>query len=347
MDTNSTPLIYDGDMGGDDLWALSIVLAHPERFDLLGIASCFGNVEQPFATDNALNHLHWIGQNVRHVAQGAEIPCDGMRTFGDGAYGENGVGGIVFEASPQQAWQGDIADWYAARLKEAPAPVTILCTGPATNIAHFIEKYPEMRSKIARFVFMGGAISPPGKGGVPYIMPNGQKRSGNITVFAEFNAYQDPKALNIILKSGLKVEFVAADVTQLMVFTEARQSRIKAIPGAYGPAFHRMLNAVEALDRSYFGADGAFIHDPTAAIYLLAPDLFGGETISGLKFDESAPRPLQTTRRGQALAGHPDGGAPVLWLNAIHDPHRVFALMEDALTVIAAKAQENRVRPVE
>lgn len=345
MAENRTPLIFDGDMGGDDLWALSIILAHPEQFGLLGIASCYGNVEQPFATNNMLNHLHWIGHNVRDVAQGAEIPCDGMRSFGDGAYGENGVGGIVFEASPQEAWQGDITDWYVDRLKAAPGPVTILCTGPATNIALLLEKHPEAITVIDRLVFMGGAINPPGNNGAPHIMPNGQKRSGNITVFAEFNAYQDPKALNIILKSGIDIVFAAADVTQYMVFTEARQNRIKAIGGTYGPAFHRMLNAVEALDRSYFGVEGAFIHDPTAAIYLLAPELFNGDLLINLKFDESSPRPLQTTRRGQALTEQEDGSGPVLWLNRIHDTDRVFDLMVNALEIIAARAQENQASP--
>lgn len=341
-----TPLIHDGDMGGDDLWAATIILAHQDRFDILGFATCFGNIDQPFATNNLLNHMHWIGQNGFEIAHGSSLPCDGMHSFGDGAYGENGVGGIIFEASPETATVVDIADWYAAKLDQAASSVTIFCTGPATNIAHFIEKYPQKLSKVREIIFMGGSLSPPGKDGQPYFMQNGQQRVGNITLYAEFNAYQDPKALNILLKSGVKLVFAPADVTQYMVFTEERQNRIKSLDGTYGPAFHRMLNAVEPLDRSYFGVEGAFIHDPTAAVYLLAPELFGGDVVSGLRFDESAPRPLQTTRRGQALTGYQDGGS-ALWLNKIHDQVKVFDIMENALRAIAVQAKENRARPVE
>jgi purine nucleosidase len=340
------PLIHDGDMGGDDLWAVSIILAHQDRFDILGFATCFGNIDQPFATDNLLNHMHWIGQNGFEIVQGSSLPCDGMHSFGDGAYGENGVGGIIFEASPESARQVDIADWYAAKVDASADPVTIFCTGPATNIAHFIEKHPQKLSKVHEIIFMGGSLNPPGKDGQPYFMQNGQQRIGNITLYAEFNAYQDPKSLNILLNSGVKLIFAPADVTQFMVFTEERQNRIKAFDGTYGPAFHRMLNAVEPLDRSYFGVEGAFIHDPTAAVYLLAPELFGGEEVSGLRFDESSPRPLQTTRRGQASTGHKDGGA-ALWLNAVKDQEQVFDLMVEALRIIASRAKENRARPAE
>lgn len=333
-------------MGGDDLWAVTIMLAHPEQFDLLGFATCFGNIDQPFATNNLLNHLHWIGQNGFEVAQGSSLPCDGMHSFGDGAYGENGVGGIIFEASPNTARQVDIADWYAAKVDEAEAPVTIFCTGPATNIAHFVKKHPQKLSKVKEIIYMGGSLNPPGKDGQPYFMQNGQQRVGNITLYAEFNAYQDPKALNVLLGSGVKLVFAPADVTQFMVFTEERQNRIKSFDGTYGPAFHRMLNAVEPLDRSYFGVEGAFIHDPAAAVYVLAPELFDGVEVSGLRFDESAPRPLQTTRRGQASIGNKDGGN-AFWLNKIHNTDKVFNVMVESLRIIALRAKENRERPVE
>lgn len=331
------PLICDGDMGGDDLWAVTIALAYPEKFDILGFATCYGNQDQPFATNNLLNHLHWIGRTGMDVAHGAGLPSDGLHSFGDGAYGENGVGGIIFEASQETAWEGDIADWYAAKLDAATAPVTIICTGPATNIALFLQKYPDKAAKIGRLVLMAGSISPPGKDGAPYFMQNGQKRVGNITIYAEFNAYQDPKALNTILRSGIRPIFAPADATQFMVFTQERQNRIKSLDSTYGPAFHRMLNAVEPLDRSYFGVEGAFMHDPTAAAYLLAPELFNGEEVTGLYFDESGPRPLQTTRRGQAVLGNPSGGA-AFWLNKIVDTDKVFDIIEAGLKAVIARA---------
>lgn len=333
-----TLLICDGDMGGDDLWAVTVLLANPEKIRIVGFATCYGNVDQPFATQNLLNHLHWLGCDEYEVAQGSDLPYDGMHAFGDGAYGENGVGGVKFPQSPQKALQRDIADWYAQKL-EQHGDLSVFCTGPATNMAKFITKYPDKVSKIREFIFMGGAINPPGKDRKPYFMDNGEQRIGNITPHAEFNAYQDPHALNIILKSGIKTTFVPADATQHMVYTEERKTRIQKIDQTYAPAFHRMMVSVEPLDRSYFEVEGGFIHDPTAAAYLLAPHLFTGQELSTLHFEESPPRPLQTTRRGEALL---NGDGKATWLNGVTDDAAVFEIIENALRTMAGRASENR-----
>ncbi len=85
-------IIYDGDMGGDDLWAIAMVMAHnknsrinngqPEAaFDIRGITTVFGNVSQPYATQNILKFLNWLGETSIPVFQGADGPIDGRRPF--------------------------------------------------------------------------------------------------------------------------------------------------------------------------------------------------------------------------------------------------------------------------
>lgn len=331
------PVIYDGDMGGDDLWGINVLLAHEDKFNILGMASAYGNISQPFATQNLLNHLHWMGRDDLEVAQGTDFPCDGMRPFGDDAYGEGGVGGVTLPVAPRQAIQGDIADWYASKLDAENTPVTILCTGPATNIAKFLEKYPEKAHKIEEFIFMGGAMNPPGKDGKPVFLENGEQRIGNITVHAEFNAYQDPRALNIILASGVKTAIVSADATQHVVYTPERQARIQALHDTYGPAHHRMLIVVEQLDRTKFGVDGSFVHDPSAAAYLVNRDLFTSTEVTGLQFNESAPQPMESTRRGAASLSARFGGK-ARWVNGVTDEAKVFDLIEKGLESTIAKA---------
>ena len=337
-----TPLIYDGDMGGDDLWAISLLLAHTDRFDILGFATCFGNVSQPYATRNLLNFIHWINHgHIYEVAQGADTPCDGMRPFGDDAYGEGGIGGVILPSSPQKPWQGDIADWYAEIILSADVPVTIFCTGPATNIAFFIQKHPDLCEKIAKIVLMSGAIDPRGVNGMPIYDENGAQRTGNITFHAEFNAFQDPKALNVILRSGIKTVFIPADATQFLIYTQDKQSRIRGLDdGAYGESFHHMLIAVEPLDRAKYHVDGCFIHDASAAAYLIAPELFTGQTLRGLEFNESPPLPMEDTRRGQALIGASDSQA--LWLCGMKDPEGVFNCIENGLRTVISRARENQ-----
>jgi purine nucleosidase len=331
------PVIYDGDMGGDDLWAIAMLLAHPDKFSLLGIASVFGNVSQPFATHNVLNFLHWLGRADIEVVQGADMPCDGMRPFGDDAYGGDGVGGVILPPSPRIIPRVAVEDWYRTLLYSHKTTTTIFTTGPATNIARLIEKHPDVKEKIERIIFMGGGIAPPGGDGSPVILPNGDIRAGNITPYAEFNAYKDPNALNILIKSGVEIFFMAMDASQHMVLTKERQARLLQIDQSYAPAFHRMLLAVEELDRMKFGLDGPAIHDPNVIIYALRPDLYKSRPLPELAFTEAPP---ENERRGQAvLTG---GGGNALWLEGVTDKDEIFELMLESLAATIAQASGNR-----
>lgn len=178
---------------------------------------------------------------------------------------------------------------------------------------------------------MGGAIRPPGAEKQPVFLSNGHIRKGNITEYAEFNAYQDPHALNILLASGIPMVFMAADATQRMVLTPERQRQILDLHPTYGPAFHRMLMAVEALDHAKFGVDGPFIHDPNVVIYALRPDLYDGVPLPNLRFTEAAP---DNPRRGETLIDGPALDASPLWLNGVQDEKAVFDLMLESLAKV-------------
>jgi inosine-uridine nucleoside N-ribohydrolase len=332
------PVIYDGDMGGDDLWAIAILLAHRDRFNIKGISTVFGNVSQPQAAKNAANFLHWLGIEDIEVAEGANMPCDGMRPFGDDAYGDNGVGGVILPESPTAPNKVDIAAWLRTRLYEQPEKTRIFATGPATNLAHLVTEHPESIEKIEEIVFMGGAIDTIGKDGAP-AFDKGERRIGNITLHSEFNAYQDPKALNILIQSGAPVTVMAADATQHMVLTPERQDQVKQLHETYGPAFHSMLMAVEHLDRAKFGVDGPFIHDPNVIAYLLAPELYGGQRGVHATFHEADPHSPAGAYRGKAALSGNFGNA--VWLNEMKDTKKVWALMKESLAATIAQASYN------
>lgn len=335
---NKIPVVYDGDMGGDDLWAIAMMLAHPDKFDVLGISTVFGNVSGDYAFRNIANLLEWLKIKDLPIVQGAELPYDGMRPFGDDAYGSDGVGGYILPESPQKPEAIACADWYADILRKYP-DVTVFCTGPATNLAIFAQKYPLESKKIHKIVFMGGGIKPPGANGEVIRLPNGEIRKGNITEYAEFNAYQDPLALNILLRSGIPMVFMAADASQFMVLTPERQQEILALHPEYGRGFHQMLMAVEKLDRSKFGVNGPFIHDPNVISYVLAPDLYDGEFLPHLAFVEATP---DNPHRGEALAKGNATPAPTppLWLNSIRDDQRVFEIMVQSLKAIIDRVDQ-------
>jgi inosine-uridine nucleoside N-ribohydrolase len=327
-------------MGGDDLWAIAMLLAHRERFDIRAIATVFGNVSQPFATRNLLNFLHWLGENSIPVVQGADKPCDDMRPFGDDAYGADGVGGVIFPQSPRDAvTPASIADWYHAQLSAIKAPPVILATGPLTNLALWLEQYPDDAGKIDKIIWMGGGMQPPGGDGNPVRLPNGDIRSGNIMPYAEFNAYQDPRAANIVLQSRARFINLAMDATQYMVLTTARQARLNVLDTTYAPAFHRMLMVVEHLDRAKFGLNGPSIHDPNAVIYLLRPDLYLSRPATDLCYREGEP---DNERRGEALLT--GSGANATWLCGVTDADAIFDLMLESLAATIKRASDNQAR---
>lgn len=336
------PVIYDGDMGGDDLWAIAMLLAHRDRFDIRGISTVFGNVSQPQATKNAQNFLHWLGVEDINVVQGSNIPYDGMRPFGDDAYGEKGVGGYILPESPKPITKVDIADWYAKQVYGQTEEVTVFATGPATNLAYFVDKYPELLNHIGEIVFMGGSLDARGKNGAE-IYEDGERRIGNMTLHSEFNAYQDPAALNVLLKSGLRMTFMSADATQNMILTPARQERIKALHETYGPALHRMMMAVEEKDRMKYKVDGPFIHDPNVITYALRPDLYDGWLNVKLGFKEARATGSKHDRRGEVLMRGTTANA--VWKDKIKDTEAVFDLMEESLKTTIAQAVYNLTPP--
>lgn len=329
-------VIYDGDMGGDDLWALATLLAHRDKFNILGIASVFGNVSQPYATQNVLNFLNWLKVDDIMVMQGADQPLDGMRPFGDNAYGSDGVGGVILPESPKKPVTGNIADLYAVLLNQRDKDVTVLATGPATNLAMFVEKYPDNANNISEIIFMGGGLNPPGKDGKPVYLENGTQRIGNITPYAEFNAFQDPKALNVLLKSGIPITFMATDASQFLVLTPERQQRIVDIHPTYGPALHKMLMVVADLDMTKYDVEGPFIHDPNVSAYMVRPDLYVSKPVPNLIFDESSPQDDDTKRGMASLTGQFTANAK--WLCGVKDADAVYQVIEDGLRETIARS---------
>jgi len=262
------PIIHDGDHGSDDFVASLVALGRKDVFDLLGITTCHGNVRVESAARNARLAVEMAGEHATPVCQGAHRPRRIEPKIGDNAFGENGIGGVVFP-DPTTAPLGIPGhDWLIKTLQEAPDPVTVCVTGPMTNIARLLDEAPQVRSKIERIIAMGGCLGPLGP----------SKRRGNITPHAEFNFYLDPDAADYVLRSDVPVVLLPMDVTHELIFTKDRQRlAIQKWKSESGERIVRMLTAVEPLDRRNFGLDGAVVHDLHVFLYLIAPELYTSE----------------------------------------------------------------------
>lgn len=100
-------------------------------------------------------------------------------------------------------------------LSETTEQVKILMTGPCTNIAKVLQKNPEYNKKIERAFIMGGAV---------YVKGNVEEKGHDGS--AEWNIYNNPKAFQEILKSGIPVTLIPLDATQYTPIRKEFMSKI-------------------------------------------------------------------------------------------------------------------------
>ena len=139
--------------------------------------------------------------------------------------------------------------------------MTLVPTGPLTNIATALVQEPAIGGKVADIVLMGGAM----------------REGGNYSPSAEFNMLVDPHAADIVFRSGLAISVVGLDVTHQVLATPARRDRIRRIDNPAGRATAALLDFYNRHDTLRYGSEGAPLHDPCTVAYLLKPELFEGK----------------------------------------------------------------------
>lgn len=266
------PIIHDGDHGSDDVITSLLLLAYPEKFNLLGITTQLGNVTAEIAAKNALRCLDIAGRNDVPVFIGSKRPF-GQPDFpiGDNAFGDNGIGGVFLPEPKLQVQELPALDFIIGALEASQVPVHFALTGPCTNFAFLLKKRPDLKNKIGTVAIMGGCIEPQGP----------QARRGNITPHAEFNFFMDPEAADFVLASGLDIVLFPLDLTHQILFDEKRKENLIASCGAErGKVFSDIMLAASHLDEKNFGVKGAYQHDQQTALYFIDNELFGYESLT-------------------------------------------------------------------
>ena len=251
----SRPTIIDCDPGTDDAIALWLALASPGAIGLRMVTVVGGNVGLDATLANARAIVALSGRAVP-VAAGADRPLLGR--FEDAAHihGGDGLGGVVLPPGPPAA-PGLALDRIRDVLRAAaPDSVTLVGLGPATNLGLALAAEPALADRVAEIVLMTGAIG-----------------EGNITPSAEFNAYNDPEALAILLGCGRPVTLATLDVTDQALCRPAHIAALRAAgEGACLRATAAIWASVPPSRRS--GGQGHEQHDACAVAWLAAPELF-------------------------------------------------------------------------
>jgi purine nucleosidase len=255
-------IIIDCDPGQDDAVALLLAFASPDELELLGITTVGGNVPLALTQRNARMLCDIAGMRDVRVYAGCAEPLQRSLQTAEYIHGATGINGLeVFE--PVTPLQPEHAvDFIIKTLLAADETgITLVPTGPLSNIATAINKEPAILPHIERIVLMGGAM----------------REGGNRTPSAEFNILVDPHAADIVFRCGRPITAFGLDVTHQVLSTRDRVERIRALDNPVATATADMLSFFDRYDTVKYASRGAPLHDPCTVAWLLQPELFTGK----------------------------------------------------------------------
>ena len=192
---DKTKIILDCDPGHDDAVAIMLAGKSP-KIDLLGITVVAGNQTLDNTQRNALNVVQCLGLDVPVYAGCGQPMIREKITAGD-IHGKTGLDGPVFEPLTRKLEPEHAVNYIVKTLMESDDPITMVTTGPMTNLAMAMRMEPRIIDKIERIVLMGGAYT-----------------NGNVTPAAEFNIVADADAAYVCFTSGRPITMVGLDVTR-------------------------------------------------------------------------------------------------------------------------------------
>ncbi len=249
-----TRVWIDCDVGADD--AAALLVAHKlEAMEIVGISAVAGNVPLAATYPNARKICHLM-QAEYPVYAGAARPLVRKQITAAHIHGSDGLSGVELPLPGQEKLE-TLPAWdamYQAALTHDN--LELIATGPLTNVAIALAKYPALIQKLRRILIMGGAVV-----------------GGNRTPCAEFNIYADPEAAESVFRSGVPMVMCGLDVTQKAYLTKAELESIAALGSAQAKTFAAVLQPpLERVLRD--GWPGVPVHDLCPALYAVYPALF-------------------------------------------------------------------------
>ena len=259
---NAEKIIIDCDPGQDDAINLLLAMSSPDELEILGITAVAGNVPLALTERNARIVCDLAERTDTPVYAGCSRPMVRELLTAEYVHGSTGIDGTdVFEPYTQLK-EDHAVDFIVDTLDAATADsITLVPTGPLTNIAMALIKDPDITNKIKRIVLMGGAM----------------REAGNHSPAAEFNILVDPHAAHVVLTCGKPIVMMGLDVTHQVLATQARIDAIRALDNRAALATAGMLGYFNRHDTSKYAIAGAPLHDPCTVAWLLEPDLFEGK----------------------------------------------------------------------
>ena len=253
-------IILDCDPGHDDAVAILLAGSNP-NLNLLGISVVAGNQTSEKTARTALNVATYLGLDVP-VAIGSEFPIVRERVICAAIHGESGLDGFDF---PKYDKPFDKRHGVQLIIDSAlnNKNVTIVATGPLTNVALAIKMEPKILKNIDEIVIMGGSVD-----------------NGNTSPAAEFNIMCDPEAAHIVFTSGAKVKMVGLNVTRKVLVTKEVIERMAKINNKASEMFVALMKVFNENQHKTFGVEAGPLHDPATIAAIIDEDLIRFENMN-------------------------------------------------------------------
>ncbi len=249
------PIVLDCDPGHDD--AIAILLAHADpALDLLAITTVAGNQTLEKTTLNARRVCTVAGITDVPISAGADRPLTRPLVVAADIHGSSGLDGYDFPPPTVDVVDEPAVPLIRRLLHEADEPVTLVATGPMTNVATLLRDHPDVRDRIAEIVFMGGSTG-----------------RGNITPYAEFNIHTDPEAADLVFTSGLPLTMIGLNVTHQALVTPDIVATLREIGTPAALMSVGLMTFFADAYRASFGFPAPPLHDPIAVARLIDPDV--------------------------------------------------------------------------
>lgn len=268
-------IILDCDPGHDDAVALLLAHANPQ-IDLVAVTTVGGNQTLEKVTRNTLGILTLLGATDVPVSAGATRPLLREVRVAADIHGESGLDGVDLP-TPTVSLDGRHAVDAIVEtvMAHEPGEITLVPTGPLTNIALAVRKEPRIVERVREVVLMGGAYGP-----------------GNATAVAEFNIIVDPEAAAIVMEAGWPVVMVGLDLTHQALATREVAERFAALAGGPARFVSQLIAAFGEAYRQVAGFDAPPVHDPCTLAYLIDPSIVA-----------TRRAPIRVECRGEHTAG--------------------------------------------
>jgi purine nucleosidase len=240
-------VIFDCDLGDDidDAYALGYLLTLQDRYEILGITTCYGRTDDRAILANKFLAVTGETRIPVYVGKNTSNSSERANWYADQFYWAKG---FTLAKKPISA-----TEFIRSQLKKYPGEVIIFSVGPVTNLASLGTELQKAKAIYAMF----------GSFKIGY--------DGSTKIDAEWNVTCDIPAAKSFVQSGANIIYAGLDVTAMVKLSA--ENRLKLLM--------RQSPLTSAMQGLYvlWGQETPTLFDPVAIGMEAHPELFATEKV--------------------------------------------------------------------